>query len=153
MKMFTLVLVLKKSEILLGLKKRGFGEGKWNGFGGKIESGESVIQAAIRELHEESGIMTEESNLTKCGIINMDFSNGETPFKIHVFRCSEYKGEILETEEMKPQWFDVQHIPYDLMWSEARIWFPVFLSGTSFHASFSFNALGDIIKHTIIQKP
>jgi 8-oxo-dGTP diphosphatase/2-hydroxy-dATP diphosphatase len=43
-----LVLVLKKSEILLGLKKRGFGEGKWNGFGGKIESGESVIQAAIR---------------------------------------------------------------------------------------------------------
>jgi hypothetical protein len=42
--------------------------------------------------------MTEESNLTECGIINMDFPNGEIPFKIHVFRCSEYKGEILETE-------------------------------------------------------
>jgi 8-oxo-dGTP diphosphatase/2-hydroxy-dATP diphosphatase len=48
MKIFTLVLVSKKCGILLGLKKRGFGEGKWNGFGGKIESGESVIQAAIR---------------------------------------------------------------------------------------------------------
>ncbi len=42
--------------------------------------------------------MAEESNLTECGIINMDFPNGEIPFKIHVFRCSEYKGEILETE-------------------------------------------------------
>jgi hypothetical protein len=53
---------------------------------------------------------------------------------------------------MKPQWFDVQHIPYDLMWSEARIWFPVFLSGTSFDAIFSFNAGGAIIKHTITLK-
>ncbi|CAN0505072.1 unnamed protein product, partial [Ectocarpus sp. 12 AP-2014] len=33
-------------EILLGMKKRGFGEGKWNGFGGKVESGESVEEAA-----------------------------------------------------------------------------------------------------------
>jgi 8-oxo-dGTP diphosphatase/2-hydroxy-dATP diphosphatase len=48
MKVFTLVLVLKKSQILLGLKKRGLGVGKWNGFGGKIESQETVIQAAIR---------------------------------------------------------------------------------------------------------
>jgi 8-oxo-dGTP diphosphatase/2-hydroxy-dATP diphosphatase len=52
MKIFTLVLVLKKCGILLGLKKRGFGEGKWNGFGGKIESGESVIQAAIRSGYQ-----------------------------------------------------------------------------------------------------
>ncbi len=52
MKIFTLVLVSKKSGILLGLKKRGFGEGKWNGFGGKIESGESVMQAAIRSGYQ-----------------------------------------------------------------------------------------------------
>jgi hypothetical protein len=57
-----------------------------------------LLVCCYRELHEESGIMAEESNLTECGIINMDFPNGEIPFKIHVFRCSEYKGEILETE-------------------------------------------------------
>ena len=35
-------------QILLGLKKRGFGEGKWNGFGGKVQPGESIAQGAIR---------------------------------------------------------------------------------------------------------
>lgn len=51
MKIFTLVLVTRNSEILLGLKKRGLGEGKWNGFGGKVEFGETVIRAAMRSDH------------------------------------------------------------------------------------------------------
>jgi 8-oxo-dGTP diphosphatase len=40
-------------EVLLGLKKRGFGAGKYAGFGGSVEAGETVIQAAIRELQTE----------------------------------------------------------------------------------------------------
>jgi len=32
------------------MKKRGFGQGKWNGFGGKVEPNESIEQAAIREM-------------------------------------------------------------------------------------------------------
>ena len=43
-------------QLLLGRKKRGFGEGKWNGFGGKLEPGETVEEAAVRELQEESGV-------------------------------------------------------------------------------------------------
>ena len=39
--------------MLLGMKKRGFGTGKWNGFGGKVEVGETVADAAQRELEEE----------------------------------------------------------------------------------------------------
>jgi hypothetical protein len=37
-KLFSLVLVidLEQDKILLGLKKRGFGVGKWNGFGGTV---------------------------------------------------------------------------------------------------------------------
>ncbi|CAN0261386.1 unnamed protein product, partial [Ectocarpus fasciculatus] len=50
-------------EILLGMKKRGFGEGKWNGFGGKVESGESVDEAAKRELMEEAGVTARELSL------------------------------------------------------------------------------------------
>ena len=45
---FTLVLVVNKSQVLLGFKKRGLGVGKWNGFGGKVEIGETSIQAAVR---------------------------------------------------------------------------------------------------------
>ena len=47
-KLFSLIFIRKTSEILLGLKKRGFGKNKWNGFGGKVEKGESVLQGAIR---------------------------------------------------------------------------------------------------------
>ncbi|XP_057369343.1 oxidized purine nucleoside triphosphate hydrolase-like [Daphnia carinata] len=153
MKIFTLVFVMSKSQILLGLKKRGLGEGKWNGFGGKVELNEIVIQGAVRELREESGVVADECNLLRRGVITMYFENGDGPFLIHVFQCNEWKGEITETEEMKPQWFDIDRIPYDLMWSEARLWYPVFLSGCSFEASFSYDTKGDIIEHVINRLP
>lgn len=35
----TLVFVFNpQNQVLLAMKKRGFGEGKWNGSGGKVES-------------------------------------------------------------------------------------------------------------------
>lgn len=47
-KLLTLVLVVQPGKVLLGMKKRGFGAGKWNGFGGKVEPGESIEEAAKR---------------------------------------------------------------------------------------------------------
>jgi 8-oxo-dGTP diphosphatase/2-hydroxy-dATP diphosphatase len=48
-KVFTLALIFREdfSQVLLGMKKRGFGEGKWNGFGGKLDLGETIEQAAL----------------------------------------------------------------------------------------------------------
>ena len=47
-KLLTLVMVVQPGKVLLGMKKRGFGEGKWNGFGGKVQSGETIEEAARR---------------------------------------------------------------------------------------------------------
>lgn len=47
-KLLTLVLVVQPGRVLLGMKKRGFGAGKWNGFGGKVQPGESIEDAARR---------------------------------------------------------------------------------------------------------
>ena len=47
-KILTLAFVRRHGEILLGFKKRGFGAGKWNGFGGKVEAGETIEDAAKR---------------------------------------------------------------------------------------------------------
>lgn len=47
-RLFTLVLVVQPPRVLLGLKKRGFGAGLWNGFGGKVQPGESIEEAAHR---------------------------------------------------------------------------------------------------------
>ncbi|KII91254.1 hypothetical protein PLICRDRAFT_173137 [Plicaturopsis crispa FD-325 SS-3] len=50
-KLYTNAFIFKEDQILLGYKKRGFGIGKYNGFGGKVDAGETPAQAAARELH------------------------------------------------------------------------------------------------------
>lgn len=47
-RLYTLVLVVQPERILLGMKKRGFGAGRWNGFGGKVEEGETIEDGAKR---------------------------------------------------------------------------------------------------------
>ena len=70
-KKLTLVLLHQGGRVLLGMKKRGFGAGKWNGFGGKVEGVETVVQAAQRELQEEAGITA--LDLTLCGTLKFSF--------------------------------------------------------------------------------
>nr|CAD7569503.1 unnamed protein product [Timema californicum] len=48
-KVLTLAIIRDGGNVLLGMKKRGFGKGKWNGFGGKVELGETIHQAAVRK--------------------------------------------------------------------------------------------------------
>ena len=48
MKQLTLLFLVRDDQILLAMKKRGFGEGRWNGVGGKVEKDETVEQAMIR---------------------------------------------------------------------------------------------------------
>ena len=48
-KRYTLLFLRRGAdEVLLGLKKRGFGKGKWGGFGGKIEKRETPKEGIIR---------------------------------------------------------------------------------------------------------
>ena len=49
-KIYTLVFLrdVPNKRILLGYKKRGFGIGKWNGLGGKVETNESITEGAKR---------------------------------------------------------------------------------------------------------
>ena len=55
-KILTLCMIYQHPKILLGMKKRGFGKGRWNGFGGKLNDGESIEEATIREVRGETGI-------------------------------------------------------------------------------------------------
>lgn len=138
-KILTIVLVLKEEKVLLGLKKRGFGEGRWNGFGGKVEGGETILEAAKRELREEAGI--EAGELDKVGLLDFSFeSDTELKLKVHVFVTSSYTGEISESEEMRPQWFDYTDIPYDEMWPDDAFWLPLVLEGKLIEGSFHFDA-------------
>ena len=62
--------MLQDSKILLTMKKRGFGVGFWNGFGGKVKEGETIEAVAIRETEEESGIVV--SKIKGRGILQFE---------------------------------------------------------------------------------
>ncbi|MEK7606177.1 MAG: 8-oxo-dGTP diphosphatase [Patescibacteria group bacterium] len=137
MKQLTLVLVHQHPKVLLGLKKRGFGEGRWNGFGGKVEEGETVEEAARREVSEEVGLTL--NDLDKVGILKFEFEDDAKELEVHLFRAEDISGEPMETEEMKPEWFHVDDIPFAQMWPDDIHWFPYFLERKKFKARFKFD--------------
>lgn len=143
----TLTLITKDNQILLGLKKRGFGMGKYNGFGGKVEHGETIEEAAVREVFEESNL--ELKNLKKIAVIDFAWQDKSQNLKVHVFHSTNFSGQAEESEEMKPQWFTIKDIPYKKMWDDDRYWFPLFLKGKSFTANFLFDSKDKVIKHNI----
>ena len=130
-KKLTLCLIYKPPKILLGMKKRGFGKDLWNGFGGKIEEGETPEQAAIREVQEEIGITP--LKLAQRGKMYFKIDNPKENLEVFLYSASEYEGRPQETDEMRPQWFKESKIPYDKMWPEDKHWYPHFLTGKNFN--------------------
>lgn len=104
------------SHVLLGMKKRGFGVNKWNGYGGKIEPDDSSIDAAaIREMKEECnirydivlsssavwqnhlltviGLLSDSiTSLSKRGILLQEFENDPVLLEIHVYIAKYEEG-------------------------------------------------------------
>jgi len=147
-KVLTLCIVHQHPRILLGMKKRGFGEGRWNGFGGKVHEGEIIRDAAWRELREEAGI--EANLLEQMGLIDFEFAGNPEILEVHVFRCATFSGEPHESEEMKPQWFSVDAIPFDTMWPDDRHWLPLVLAGKKFRGRFLFQGLDTILEKNLV---
>ncbi len=144
----TVVLVLKDEKILLGMKKCGFGKGRWNGFGGKVEKNETIEQAAVREMREESGLQV--SNLQKVGILDFEFvKNPDWNQQVHFFKTFDFIGELTESREMHPEWFDFEKIPLDEMWPDDKFWMPILLVGKKFAGKFVFGENGEIQNYEI----
>ncbi|XP_071240768.1 oxidized purine nucleoside triphosphate hydrolase-like [Salvelinus alpinus] len=146
-KLLTLVLVVQPGRVLLGMKKRGFGAGKWNGFGGKVQPGETIEEAARRELQEESGLTVDA--LDKIGNIKFEFIRETELLDAHVFRADNYNGEPTESDEMRPQWFDSDKIPFGQMWVDNILWFPLMLQKKKFLGYFKFQGHDLIIDHKL----
>jgi 8-oxo-dGTP diphosphatase / 2-hydroxy-dATP diphosphatase len=148
-KVLTLCLVYQHPRILLGMKKRGFGQSRWNGFGGKVQENESVEEAAIRETREEASI--EVTHLEKTAVIILEGQDQSATLEVHVFKILSFTGTPVETEEMLPRWFEIDSIPYSEMWPDDQYWFPRFFEGKKFTAKFLFEGQNKILSQEITE--
>lgn len=135
---------VRGDQVLLGMKKRGFGTNKWNGYGGKFDD-ESPKTATIRELGEESGLIAEESDLEQVALIRFYFDK-KPVFECHVFLLKKWQGEPVETEEMRPKWYQTSQLPFAEMWVDDQKWLPLVLTGEKIEAECNFNADGTEVK-------
>tara|TARA_R110002096_G_scaffold27577_16_gene84224 strand:+ start:598 stop:1128 length:531 start_codon:yes stop_codon:yes gene_type:complete len=131
-----LVFLTRGDEVLLIHKKTGLGAGKINGPGGKVEPGETAMEAAVREVEEELHVTP--SNLSQVGDLHFDFVDGLRLY-CTVYLGQEFVGTPTETREAIPEWFRFDNIPYDRMWADDRHWLPHMLEGKQFRAWFKFD--------------
>ncbi|MGM0398633.1 MAG: 8-oxo-dGTP diphosphatase, partial [Halobacteriota archaeon] len=133
----TITYPVRDGSVLLIEKKRGIGAGLYNGPGGKVEPGESPLEAARREVREE--IRATVPSLSKRG--ELEFVFGDDHYMtVHVYRAPEVVGVPEETPEAIPRWVDIDAIPYDQMWEDDRYWLPLLLADRTFQGWFRFDA-------------
>lgn len=145
MQQATICYCVKDNAVLLGMKKSGFGKGKYNGFGGKVDAGESNEEAAARELFEESSLATDSTRLEKIAQIKFYF--GEKPkFECHAYIAREWDGEPTETAEMAPEWFPIDAMPLSDMWVTDSVWLLSALRGEHVIGAMHFDESGSHVE-------
>ena len=138
--------VRKDGRILLGHKRRGMGAGKWNGFGGKREDGETMRECAARELFEESGLIADPKAFEAAG--DLYFHQPSDPSWSHagiVYFIYVWAGTVHLSDEMEPKWFLPEEIPFGEMWMADRVWFPMILKGNKIRGTIYFEKDGSTV--------
>ena len=126
-------------QVLLGRKKKGLGLGNIVGLGGKLEPGESALDAAVREVEEESGLIVSADALTAMGVLTYLFPHKPAwSQRSNVFVTDRFSGTPRESDELNPVWFTIADLPVDEMWDDARHWLPGVLAGIPVRATFTF---------------
>ena len=146
----TICEIVKDGRLLLQRKAIGrFGEGKWNGPGGKVNLGETPLEGVIREVREETGLTIYDPEL----LGNIDFYFGEKPHPdwiTYIYLVTEFDGELNSNEEGELKWFRIEDIPYEQMWEDDIHWLPNLLEGKKITGTFWFDERGNrLIKHEL----
>ena len=85
----------------------------------------------------------------EVGLIEQEFEGDPVVLEIHVFQTRKFLGSLIETEEMRPQWFPEADIPFKQMWLDDELWYPHLLKNDKFKGYFLFKGHDKILDYTL----
>lgn len=87
----------------------------WKGYtlpGGHVEQGESIVEAVIREMKEETGLTIRNPRL--CGIKQFPLKDGDYSkgrYIVFLYETSTFEGEIVSSDEGAMHWVEKKDLP------------------------------------------
>ncbi len=151
----TLVFPVRAGSVLLGLGKKGYNKGLWNGYGGKVDAGDAGIRhTAVRELEEEAGLAVRQEDLQYHGYMTFLWES-EVPglgvhtareVVVHMYSAPVWQGEPRESEAMStPSWFSVMELPFSSMPPDTTGWLPLVFAAKKFIGTARYNSAREVI--------
>ena len=145
----SLLYIKMENKLLLARKKRGFGYGMFNGMGGKMQAGENITQTMLRETMEEIGVVPTGYELVSVLKFDEYVKGVRELVEVDVFLADGYDGTIAESEEMDPQWFELDNLPYDNMFPDAKYFLPDVLEGKKVKGFFKYDEEFNILENRL----
>lgn len=81
----------------------------WKGYtlpGGHIETGESIVDAVVREMKEETGLTIKAPRL--CGVKQFPIEGGR--YIVFLFETDQFEGKLVDSEEGKMHWVKISEL-------------------------------------------
>jgi 8-oxo-dGTP diphosphatase len=140
------------TQVLLGLKRTGFGAGRVVALGGKIDGAETEVEAVVREIAEESGIHLLPAELREAGRISWSFpAHPAWNMVATLFTADAGDRSAVAGEEIEPRWYAVGGIPWQEMWKDAPSWVPAVIGGRRIDARIVMSGDGEQVASAVVE--
>lgn len=146
----TVLIYLKKENQILMLlrnkKQDDYNANKWIGVGGKILENESVYQALLREVKEETNLSLLDAKY--LGLVK--FIDNDYVEEMSLFTSSSFTGELKECDEGTLSYVDIRKIDTLELWEGDKIFLPFVLNEKEFNKIILTYQNSKLIAHEII---